>query len=60
MAPSNVQCLHLVWGFDNGAKLLDAAERHGLEGIVSSARRQPIASGAKPLLGENERVEGKF
>jgi ATP-dependent DNA ligase len=26
-------------GFDNGAKLLEVAERHGLEGIVS--KRQP-------------------
>ena len=26
MARSDVRCLHLVWGFDNGAKLLEAAE----------------------------------
>ena len=35
VARSSVHCLHLVQGFDNGAKLLEAAEWHGLEGIVS-------------------------
>jgi hypothetical protein len=28
-------CLQLIQAFDNGVKLLEAAERHGLEGIVS-------------------------
>jgi bifunctional non-homologous end joining protein LigD len=32
---TQVGCLHLVQGFDNGAKLFKAAEQHGLEGIVS-------------------------
>jgi bifunctional non-homologous end joining protein LigD len=45
VARSNVRCLHLVWGFDNGAKLLEAAERHGLEGIVSKRARAPYRSG---------------
>jgi bifunctional non-homologous end joining protein LigD len=45
LARSNVRCLHLVWGFDNGAKLLEAAERHGLEGIVSKRARSAYRSG---------------
>jgi bifunctional non-homologous end joining protein LigD len=45
LARSNVPCLHLVWGFDDGAKLLEAAERHGLEGIVSKRARSPYGSG---------------
>ena len=34
-----------VQGFDNGAKLLEAAERHGLEGIVSKRARSAYRSG---------------
>jgi bifunctional non-homologous end joining protein LigD len=45
VARSNVRCLHLVWGFDNGAKLLEVAERHGLEGIVSKRQASPYSSG---------------
>jgi bifunctional non-homologous end joining protein LigD len=45
VARSNVRCLHLVWGFDNGAKLLEAAERHGLEGIVSKRQASVYHSG---------------
>jgi ATP-dependent DNA ligase len=45
VARSNVRCLHLVWGFDNGAKLLEAAERYGLEGIVSKRARSAYRSG---------------
>jgi bifunctional non-homologous end joining protein LigD len=45
MARSNVRCLHLVWGFDDGAKLLEAAERHGLEGIVSKRAISAYSSG---------------
>jgi len=41
VARSDIHCLHLVQAFDNGAKLLEAAERHGLEGIVS--KRQASA-----------------
>jgi bifunctional non-homologous end joining protein LigD len=45
VARSSVQCLHLVWGFDNGAKLLEAAERQGLEGIVSKRQASAYRSG---------------
>jgi bifunctional non-homologous end joining protein LigD len=46
VARSSVQCLHLVWGLDNGAKLLEVAERYGLEGIVS--KRQASAYRSEP------------
>jgi hypothetical protein len=45
VARSGVHCLHLVQGFDNGAKLLEAAERHGLEGIVSKRQASAYRSG---------------
>jgi bifunctional non-homologous end joining protein LigD len=45
VARSNVSCLHLVWGFDDGAKLLEVAERHGLEGIVSKRQASAYRSG---------------
>jgi bifunctional non-homologous end joining protein LigD len=45
VARSSVPCLHLVWGFDDGPKLLDVAERHGLEGIVSKRARSAYRSG---------------
>jgi bifunctional non-homologous end joining protein LigD len=45
VARSSVHCLHLVQGFDNGAKLLEAAEQHGLEGIVSKRQASPYSSG---------------
>ena len=47
LARSDVRCLHLVQAFDgDGQKLLEAAERHGLEGIVSKRRDTPYCSGA--------------
>ena len=45
VARTQVDCLHLVQGFDNGAKLFKAAERHGLEGIVSKRARSAYRSG---------------
>ena len=39
-----IPCLHLVETFDDGAALLRAAERHGLEGIVSKRRDAPYRS----------------
>ena len=42
---SDVHCLHPVQAFDDGAKLLEAAERHGLEGIVSKRQASPYRSG---------------
>jgi bifunctional non-homologous end joining protein LigD len=42
---SDIRCLHLVEGFQDGAKLLKAAERHGLEGIVSKRRDARYRSG---------------
>jgi bifunctional non-homologous end joining protein LigD len=42
---AEIPCLHLVETFDDGLKLLEAAERHGLEGIVSKRRDGPYRSG---------------
>ena len=42
---SKVPCLHLVEAFDDGVKLLEAAERMQLEGIVSKRRAAPYRSG---------------
>ena len=35
--------------FDNGAKLLKATERHGLEGIVSKRQASAYRSGPSPI-----------
>jgi ATP-dependent DNA ligase len=43
-------CLHPVHAFEDGAKLLEVAERHGLVGIVSTRKRQPIVRG-QPGIG---------
>jgi len=40
-----VPCLFLVEAFDDGQELLEAAERHGLEGVVSKCRSAPYRSG---------------
>ena len=45
VARTRVACLHLVQGFDNGAKLFKAAEQHGLEGIVSKRLASAYGSG---------------
>ena len=45
VARSNVRCFHLVWGFDDGARLLEVADRHGLEGIVSKRQASAYRSG---------------
>jgi bifunctional non-homologous end joining protein LigD len=45
VARTSVPCLHLVQGFDNGAKLFKAAEQHGLEGIVSKRVASAYHSG---------------
>ena len=42
---SEISCLHLVEAFDDGVKLLEAAERMRLEGIVSKRRTAPYRSG---------------
>ena len=42
---SDVHCLHLVQAFDDGVKLLEAAEEHGLEGIVSKRQASAYRSG---------------
>jgi bifunctional non-homologous end joining protein LigD len=42
---AKVPCLHLVDAFDDGQKLLEAAEKHGLEGVVSKRRSAPYRSG---------------
>jgi bifunctional non-homologous end joining protein LigD len=45
MLRSDVHCLHLVQAFDDGVKLLVAAEEHGLEGIVSKRKASAYQSG---------------
>jgi ATP-dependent DNA ligase len=45
VARFGVRGLHLVQGFVNGAKLLKAAEQHGLEGIVSKRKASAYRSG---------------
>ena len=45
IARAEIRCLHLVETFEDGAALLAAAERHGLEGIVSKRRVTPYRSG---------------
>jgi bifunctional non-homologous end joining protein LigD len=42
---ANIPGLLLVPTFDDGVKLLEAAERHGLEGIVSKRQASPYRSG---------------
>jgi len=45
VARSDIHCLHVVQAFDDGVKLLEAAERHGLEGIVSKRQASAYRSG---------------
>jgi ATP-dependent DNA ligase len=40
-----VPCLHLVEAFYDGQALLEAAETHELEGVVSKRRTEPYRSG---------------
>ena len=42
---AKVPCLHLVKAFDDGQELLEGAEHHGLEGVVSKRRDAPYRSG---------------
>jgi bifunctional non-homologous end joining protein LigD len=46
LAQSDVPCLHLLRCFDDGAALFIAAQRHGLEGIVSKRKASPYRSGS--------------
>jgi ATP dependent DNA ligase domain len=43
IARSEIPCLHLVEGFNDGVKLLETAERMQLEGILSKRRSSPTA-----------------
>jgi bifunctional non-homologous end joining protein LigD len=45
LSRAKVPCLHLVDAFADGQKLLEAAEQHGLEGVVSKRRDAPYHSG---------------
>jgi bifunctional non-homologous end joining protein LigD len=45
LSRAKVPCLHLVDAFADGQKLLEAAEQHGLEGVVSKRRDAPYCSG---------------
>jgi bifunctional non-homologous end joining protein LigD len=49
LSRAKVPCLHLVEAFDDGQELLDAAERHGLEGMVSKRRSAPFTQRAALL-----------
>ena len=42
---AKVHCLHLVDAFTDGQKLLEAAERYKLEGVVSKRKTAPYRSG---------------
>jgi bifunctional non-homologous end joining protein LigD len=42
---AGIPCLHLVEAFDDGLALLQAAENHRLEGLVSKRRSSPYRSG---------------
>jgi len=44
-AGAKVPRLHLAEAFDDGQALLEMAERHGLEGVVSKRRLAPYRSG---------------
>jgi ATP dependent DNA ligase domain len=46
LARSDVPCLRLVEAFDDGTKLLEAAERHHLEGVVSKRKAAPAMAGS--------------
>jgi ATP-dependent DNA ligase len=50
LARSSVHCLHLVQAFDDGAKLLEAAERRGLEGIVSKCQASAYSLGGQTVI----------
>jgi len=51
---ADIPCLHLVETFEDGAALLRAAERHGLEGVVFEAPRCALPLRSVPRLGEGE------
>ena len=42
---AKASCPHLAEAFDDGRKLLEAADLHGLEGVVSKRRDAPYRSG---------------
>jgi bifunctional non-homologous end joining protein LigD len=42
---ATVKCLHLVDAFTDGQRLLEAAEHHRLEGVVSKRKMAPYRSG---------------
>jgi bifunctional non-homologous end joining protein LigD len=46
LSRTKAPCLHLVDAFDDGQKLLEAAEKHRLEGVVSKRRSAPYRPGA--------------
>jgi hypothetical protein len=46
-------CPHLVQGFDDGARLLEVADRRGLEGIVSKRQASAYRSGPH-AMGEDQ------
>jgi hypothetical protein len=45
LARSTVQCLCLVEAFEDGARLIEQAERHGLKGVVSKRKASLYRSG---------------
>ena len=47
---ARIPCLHLVQVFDDGVKLLEAAERHELKGIISKRREFTLSFGGVSRL----------
>lgn len=51
-------CLHPADAFEDGAKLLEVAERHGLEGIVSTRKARAYRSGPSRDWSRSKRRPG--
>lgn len=45
LTKSDVPCLRLVEAFVDGVQLLEVADQHGLEGVVSKRKAAPYSSG---------------
>jgi len=54
LARSNVPCLHLVWGFDDGAKLLEVARTARIGGERFEATGVSLLLRTVPRLGQGE------
>jgi ATP-dependent DNA ligase len=54
LARSDVPCLLMVEAFADGASLLELAERHGLEGVVSKRKVSPYHLGRVAVLAQGQ------